>query len=365
MMAETIPTARAARRIAFVPRGEGCSRRRRMTARRDLGPGRPAETGTALVHPPGRRSIRGIVPSPDGRLLITACDDGSIRCWDAATGERIGDTLQHGAGVGDRTLALSPDGRMLISGGEDGLALRLGPGDGATHRPADAARRGDLGHRVQPRRAIDHHGNAGWPAARLGLGGDASLRAAGQGTAVAGLAVSPAGETFAAATAGGVVRMWDFNMLGHPVQTVMLGRSHHAGRIPSRGPDPGDGAGRRYHQALGLAPIAGDRSSDPGEPAGGGPVLPRRLANPRRRRTGGAGGASRDGDSPRGRRERPAEVTVLGPDGRPWRWCIGRAPAAGELGLRDAATRAAPPRHARAERSAPRRRHSVPTRNGS
>ena len=34
-----------------------------------------------------------MVASPDGRRLVTACDDGSIRRWDASTGDRIGEVL--------------------------------------------------------------------------------------------------------------------------------------------------------------------------------------------------------------------------------------------------------------------------------
>jgi serine/threonine protein kinase len=134
MAAEPLPIARPARRIAFVPRGEGLLATAADDARVmiwDHAARRPA--GPALLHPTGR-SVVAIVPSPDGRLLITCCDDGSIRRWDVATGQQMGGTLQHGNGAGDRTLAASPDGRTLISGGEDGMALRW---DLATGRRID------------------------------------------------------------------------------------------------------------------------------------------------------------------------------------------------------------------------------------
>src|SRR5207248_4243526 len=53
--------------------------------------------------------------SPDGTRVITGCQDGTIRFWDAATGKPLGDPFKQ-----DRAtviaVAFSPDGRLFVTG---------------------------------------------------------------------------------------------------------------------------------------------------------------------------------------------------------------------------------------------------------
>jgi WD40 repeat protein len=58
--------------------------------------------------------------SPDGRSLLTGCDTGLARLWDAATGMPLGPPLRHPAHVS--VLAFSPDGQWFLSGCYDGTA---------------------------------------------------------------------------------------------------------------------------------------------------------------------------------------------------------------------------------------------------
>ena len=245
LAAERLPTDRPARLIAFVPRGEGwlatATDDGRVTIR---DPAARRTAGTALVHPPGRRIV-AMVSTSDGRLLITGCDDGSIRRWDVATGQRVLGTLQHGTGAGDRLLAASPDGRTLISGGEDGMALIW---DLATGRRLDPPMRHDSAITAiafgRDRRSII----TGTRDGRLHVWDPEGARVSelpSQGAAVTDLDVSPAGDTFAAATAGGVIRLWDFHMLAHPAQTMMPGGAatrvafHPGGGVLATGQDDG------------------------------------------------------------------------------------------------------------------------------
>lgn len=83
--------------------------------------------------------------SPDGARLVTACMDNAARLWDAASGQPIGQAMQHDTGAvahaGLReftgnlkpvTVRFSPDGRRVATGSIDGTARVW---DGATGKP--------------------------------------------------------------------------------------------------------------------------------------------------------------------------------------------------------------------------------------
>src|SRR5262249_39970690 len=52
--------------------------------------------------------------SPDGARLASAAWDGTVRIWDATTGQLTGPPLEHGAKVVN-SVAFSPDGKLLVS----------------------------------------------------------------------------------------------------------------------------------------------------------------------------------------------------------------------------------------------------------
>jgi WD40 repeat protein len=64
--------------------------------------------------------VTGVAFSPDGKQLVTASADGSVRLWDVATGTE----LHRFPGVPGGTFgaAFSPDGKYVASGGIDGTA---------------------------------------------------------------------------------------------------------------------------------------------------------------------------------------------------------------------------------------------------
>src|SRR5262249_41148886 len=65
--------------------------------------------------------LTALAYSPDGALIIAARPEQTLWCWDAVTGERLGQRRGDQADVG--VLAFAPDGRRLVSGGRDGTLL--------------------------------------------------------------------------------------------------------------------------------------------------------------------------------------------------------------------------------------------------
>ena len=65
-------------------------------------------------------SIRSIAFTPDGRQLVSASDDKTIRVWDLASGKTVR-TIRGESAPGDAgkvyAMALSPDGKWLAAGG--------------------------------------------------------------------------------------------------------------------------------------------------------------------------------------------------------------------------------------------------------
>lgn len=64
--------------------------------------------------------IRKVTFSPDGRLLLTASMDGTLRLWDGHTGAPVGEPLRGHAGE-VLAAAFSPDGRLVAAGGGDSV----------------------------------------------------------------------------------------------------------------------------------------------------------------------------------------------------------------------------------------------------
>jgi WD40 repeat protein len=62
--------------------------------------------------------VQDISVSPDGRRIVTAQFDGSLRLWDAETGQPIGSPLTGHRGVAE-VVTYSTDGHRIVSGGDD------------------------------------------------------------------------------------------------------------------------------------------------------------------------------------------------------------------------------------------------------
>jgi WD40 repeat protein len=171
--------------------------------------------------------VNGVDFSPDGQVLASGSDDGTVRLWDVETHRPIGQPLINHL-LGMERVAFSPDGATLASGSRGGTVhlwsrLSSSAGDVEAYKPIDQPLTGHSGdvHWVafsSDGATLASSSSNGtivlWSLASSPAGDVDTGRAIGQpltghtGWAM-GIAFSPDGRTLASAGLDGTVRLWD------------------------------------------------------------------------------------------------------------------------------------------------------------
>ena len=151
--------------------------------------------------------VRSVAYAPDGATLATGGDDGTVRIWDARTGDQQRQLAGHTGPV--LSVAYAPDGATLATGGHEGivriwdartgdqqrqLAAHAGPVRSVAYAP-DGATLATGGH----------EGTVIWDART----GDQQRQLAGHAGLVWSVAYAPDGATLATGGDEGSVRIWD------------------------------------------------------------------------------------------------------------------------------------------------------------
>jgi WD40 repeat protein len=127
---------------------------------------RPSDGRLAFTLQGHTSQVSDVVFSPKGTRIATASFDGTVKLWDAATGQEVLTLRGHTVGV--LCVAFSPDGTKLVSGGHDTLAVvwdatglpEVVPADARAHRLvqsrlAEWPHKGELSERLRTEAGLD------------------------------------------------------------------------------------------------------------------------------------------------------------------------------------------------------------------
>ena len=173
---------------------------------------------------PHDRPVRSIGFRPDGQRLVSGAENGSVRVWDLASGQPVGEAYAgHRRAVMSATY--SPDGEAIVTTSEDGTAV-LRDGRGGPSKPL-AGHRGPVWIAAfSPSGSLIVTGSDDRRLRVFDARSGASLREPiDHGASVRALAFNPNGRTLAVGMTNGALRLLDAETFKPAGQPVLLSAS--------------------------------------------------------------------------------------------------------------------------------------------
>jgi WD40 repeat protein len=168
--------------------------------------------------------VNSVAFSQDGKYVVSASRDHTLRLWNASTGDPVGQPIKNDSAVS--SVAFSPDGKRIVSGGLDGN-LRLW--DTASGNPIDEPLKGhtdavySVAFSPDGRRIVSGSSDKTlrlWDGASGNLIGEPL---AGHTDVVYSVAFSPDGRRIVSGSYDKTLRLWDAAS-GNPVGEPMIHR---------------------------------------------------------------------------------------------------------------------------------------------
>jgi hypothetical protein len=146
--------------------------------------------------------------SPDGRLVLSASTDGTLRLWDVATGESVRTFVGHTDGV--RSCAFSPDGRLALSASYDDTLRLWDVATGESVRTFEGHAGFVLGCAFSPDGRLALSSSFDRTLQLWDVASDAMVRTfTSHASMVEGCAFSPDGRLALSASQDHTLRLWD------------------------------------------------------------------------------------------------------------------------------------------------------------